>query len=158
MGPFWRVVDSVPTPGTHPEGPAAGLVPEQDWPCTGTRVDGCTGTAIGLVPVQSRRPRDPSLGFCNFVGLVPVQEPVYRYKETDFVQFELQGVFRDCGLFITAPTPLRAFFRAGTRGEERFRACFEASKRAFGARLSGLEASIGGSGHAPGGLPLGPGA
>nr|CAD1831639.1 unnamed protein product [Ananas comosus var. bracteatus] len=42
-----------------------------------------------------------------FVGLVPVQGLVYRYKEADFVQFELQGCFGNCGLLISTPTPLR---------------------------------------------------
>nr|CAD1830222.1 unnamed protein product [Ananas comosus var. bracteatus] len=90
---FWWVVDSVPTYGSSPEN--CGLKPctkaQNDWTlvssrvacsraCTGTRlvlyrykVDGCTGTAIGLVPVQSRRPRNPSLGFAFSWAL-------YRYK------------------------------------------------------------------------------
>nr|CAD1823337.1 unnamed protein product [Ananas comosus var. bracteatus] len=48
--------------------------------CTGTRlvlyrykVDGCTGTATGLVPVQGRLPRNPSLRLRFSQGL-------YRYK------------------------------------------------------------------------------
>nr|CAD1839549.1 unnamed protein product [Ananas comosus var. bracteatus] len=80
---FWKVIDSVPTYGSHLENCSFKLVPKAQkyWTlvssrvacsraCTGTRlvlyrykVDGCTGTAIGLVPVQSRRPRNPSLGF-----------------------------------------------------------------------------------------------
>nr|CAD1823406.1 unnamed protein product [Ananas comosus var. bracteatus] len=81
------------------------------------KLDGCTGTGLMVVPVQplactgtgpvTLRP-EPRV--VNFAGLVPVQGPVYRYKAADFVQFELQGAFRDCGPFITAPTPLRAFF------------------------------------------------
>nr|CAD1837521.1 unnamed protein product [Ananas comosus var. bracteatus] len=90
---FWKVVDSVPTYGSHPENCGFKLVPkaQKDWTlvsswvacsraCTGTRlvlyrykVDGCTGTAIGLVSVQSRRPRNPSLGFAFSWAL-------YRYK------------------------------------------------------------------------------
>nr|CAD1817792.1 unnamed protein product [Ananas comosus var. bracteatus] len=62
----------------------------------------CTGT-------DPQTPQ-PEPRVCIFVGLVPVQGPVYRYKGAVFVQFELQGAFRDCGPFITAPTPLRAFF------------------------------------------------
>nr|CAD1821583.1 unnamed protein product [Ananas comosus var. bracteatus] len=90
---FWKVVDSVPTYDSHPENCGFKLVPkaQKGWTlvssrvacsraCTGTRlvlyrykVDGCTGTAIGLVPVQSRRPRNPSLGFAFSWAL-------YRYK------------------------------------------------------------------------------
>nr|CAD1829995.1 unnamed protein product [Ananas comosus var. bracteatus] len=90
---FWKVVDSVPTYGSHPENCGFKLVPkaQKDWTlvssrvacsraCTGTRlvlyrykVDGCTDTPIGLVPVQSRRPRNPSLGFAFSWAL-------YRYK------------------------------------------------------------------------------
>nr|CAD1830171.1 unnamed protein product [Ananas comosus var. bracteatus] len=106
-----QVVDNIPTYGSHPENCGFKLVPkaQKDWTlvssrvacsraCTGTRlvlyrykVDGCTGTAIGLVPVQSRRPRNPSLGFAFSWAL-------YRYKGADFVQFELQGAFRDWSL------------------------------------------------------------
>nr|CAD1834681.1 unnamed protein product [Ananas comosus var. bracteatus] len=99
---------------------SGGLVPVQGCACTGTeprtrkpeprfafsqvlyRHRACTGT----VP-QDRAP-EPRIWI--FAALVPVQDPVYRYKEADFVQFVLQGLICDCGTLITAPTPHRASF------------------------------------------------
>nr|CAD1840376.1 unnamed protein product [Ananas comosus var. bracteatus] len=76
--------------------------------CTGTRVDGCTGTGActGTEPLS---PATRASGL-DFVDLVPVQGPVYRYKAADFVQFETAGAF---------------------------------SRLAVGARLIGLEPSLG---------------
>nr|CAD1831559.1 unnamed protein product [Ananas comosus var. bracteatus] len=85
--------------------------------CTGTRlclyrykVDGCTGTAIGACTgTEPQSPATRASGL-DFVDLVPVQEPVYRYKGADFVQFELQGAFCDCGLLISIPHAQGVFF------------------------------------------------
>nr|CAD1820400.1 unnamed protein product [Ananas comosus var. bracteatus] len=68
--------------------------------CTGTRlclyrykVDGCTGTAIGACTgTEPQSPATRASGL-DFVDLVPVQGPVYRYKAADFAQFETAGVF-----------------------------------------------------------------
>ena len=61
----------------------------------------------------------PEPRFCIFVALVPVQDPVYRYKEADFAQFELQGCFCVCGSLISAPTSLGPFFELSTAGKGR---------------------------------------
>nr|CAD1837168.1 unnamed protein product [Ananas comosus var. bracteatus] len=62
-----------------------------------------------LDPLQITRagyPANPEPRVVIFVGLVPVQGPVYRYKEADCVQFELQGCFCICGLLFEPPRPL----------------------------------------------------
>nr|CAD1823277.1 unnamed protein product [Ananas comosus var. bracteatus] len=136
---FWKVVDSVPTYGSHPENCGFKLVPkaQKDWTLVSSRVAcsrACTGTRLVLygtrLMVVSVQPSDctgtepqtpqPEPRVCIFVGLVPVQGPVYWYKGAVFVQFELQGAFRDCGPFITAPTPLRAFFVLEPEEEKAF--------------------------------------
>nr|CAD1831610.1 unnamed protein product [Ananas comosus var. bracteatus] len=123
---FWWVVDSVPTYGSSPENCVCqlgtkiqkfdsldssrvslqqslyrnkvGLVPVQGLMVVPYSHRACTGTE----PQTPRR--EPRV--CIFVGLVPVQEPVYRYKEADFVQFELQGCFCFCSLSFSTPRPL----------------------------------------------------
>nr|CAD1840514.1 unnamed protein product [Ananas comosus var. bracteatus] len=103
---------------------SGGLVPVQGCACTGTeprtrkpeprfafsqvlyRHRACTGT----VPQD----RAPEPRFWIFVALVPVQDPVYRYKAADFAQFGLQGCFCVCISSIYSPTPLSCFFELET--------------------------------------------
>nr|CAD1829442.1 unnamed protein product [Ananas comosus var. bracteatus] len=118
----WSVVRSLaPKPknldfGQLSDWLSGGLVPVQGWACTGTeprtrkpeprfafsqvlyRHRACTGT----VPQD----RAPEPRFWIFVALVPVQDPVYRYKAADFAQFGLQGCFCVCISSIYPPRPL----------------------------------------------------
>nr|CAD1818594.1 unnamed protein product [Ananas comosus var. bracteatus] len=135
---FWWVVDCVPTYGTCPE--ICGTKPCTQNPkkrdladsriefwraCTGTRwclyrykVDGCTGTAIGACTgTEPQSPATRASGL-DFVDLVPVQGPVYRYKAADFVQSGLQGCFCYCSISTNNPTPPLLFPELGGSGEK----------------------------------------
>nr|CAD1827412.1 unnamed protein product [Ananas comosus var. bracteatus] len=95
---------------------SGGLVPVQGCACTGTGAENSQTRASGL---HFRRPS----GLYRYSAVEPrtrasdldfrssctgTRDPVYRYKEADFVQFVLQGLICDCGTLITAPTPHRA--------------------------------------------------
>nr|CAD1821702.1 unnamed protein product [Ananas comosus var. bracteatus] len=110
-GPLGQAQSAVSDSGSIPTGSSDWLCSELFqifwwvvdcfWPaCTGTRlclyrykVDGCTGTAIGACTgTEPQSPATRASGL-DFVDLVPVQGPVYRYKAADFAQFETAGVF-----------------------------------------------------------------
>nr|CAD1820426.1 unnamed protein product [Ananas comosus var. bracteatus] len=101
------VVDSVPTYGSHPENCGFKLVPkaQKDWTlvssrvawsraCTGTRlvlyrykVDGCTGTAIGLVPIIACSP------LCSFAHACEG-----RSLQADTPEIAIATYARPCGI------------------------------------------------------------
>nr|CAD1832962.1 unnamed protein product [Ananas comosus var. bracteatus] len=145
-----------------------GAVPVQGWWLYRYRADGCTGTRLVLYRYKGSFPANPKLGFGSFVGLVPVQGPVYRYKVADCEQFELQGAF--CGRSpqvgtpeIAIATPARSC-RIGRQNESPWGrliprvGMLTTTGPLLARRRPDYPRTYGGSGHVPGRLPLSPGA
>nr|CAD1839649.1 unnamed protein product [Ananas comosus var. bracteatus] len=109
---FWRVVDSVPTYGSHPEN--RGL---KSSALSLYRNRVLYRYNIGSVPVPSEFSCEPEARVCCLADFVPVHFPVYRYTVQSADCLFWEGVFAIVASLQISPRPL-VFPELGNSGEE----------------------------------------